>query len=121
MKKIIALMAAALFCFAAQNVQAKSPKGETVVYKVAIDCKNCVKKVQENISFEKGVTDLKVSLEDQTVTVTYNPEKTSVLKLQQAIEKLGYKVSGVQELGPKPDKEPVEKKKLSLDGEAVVK
>ncbi len=52
---------------------AKAPKGEikTVVFATKLHCKNCVAKVNENISFEKGVKDLKVDLEAQTITIKY--------------------------------------------------
>ena len=66
-------------------------KAATVTFKTTIHCKNCVKKVNDNISFEKGVKDLKVSLEDKLVTVTYDPSKTDEATLAKAIEKLGYK------------------------------
>ena len=58
-----------------------------------------MKKVQENIAFEKGVKDLKVSLDDQTVALKYDAAKTSEATLKAAIEKLGYPVSGVLEPG----------------------
>lgn len=63
---------------------------EAVVFQTNLHCAECVKKVMENISFEKGVKDLEVSLEQQTITVTFNPSKTSVETLQKAINKLGY-------------------------------
>lgn len=63
-----------------------------VVFHVHLHCENCVKKVQENIAFEKGVKDLKVSLEDQTVALKYDASKTSEAALKAAIEKLGYEV-----------------------------
>ena len=66
-------------------------KTATVTFKTTIHCKNCVKKVNDNISFEKGVKDLKVSLENKLVTVTYDPSKTDEATLAKAIEKLGYK------------------------------
>lgn len=72
--------------------QSKKKKTETVTFTVGMHCKNCVKKVTDNISFEKGVKDLKVSLEDKTVTITYDPAKTNPETLMKAIEKLGYKV-----------------------------
>lgn len=62
-------------------------------FHVHLHCESCVKKVRENISFEKGVKDLKVSLEDQTVDIKYDASKTSEAKLKAAIEALGYKVS----------------------------
>lgn len=80
----------------------KVKKTETVTYAVNIHCKNCVEKVTDNISFVKGVVDLKVSLTDKTVTVTYNPAKTDEATLQKAIEKLGY---SAEKVNPAPKKD----------------
>lgn len=91
MKKIIALFAVlALLCSA--NLSAKPKKFlRQVKYEASIDCKNCVKKVTENVSFEKGVEDLKAELSDHSVTIVYNAAKTDTLKLANSIRKLGYK------------------------------
>ena len=72
----------------------KKQKAEVkeVTFLVHLHCENCVNKVVENVSFEKGVKDLKVSLENQTVYVKYDVAKTSEDKLKAAIEKLGYKI-----------------------------
>ncbi len=100
---IIATAVAATMIFAAPAIEtnasvlnsaiAGAPKKDvkTVVFKVGLHCQNCVKKVKENISFEKGVKGLDVSLDNKTVTVTYDPTKTDVQTLKKAIEKLGYK------------------------------
>lgn len=74
------------------SVVEAAPKNETktVVFKVGLHCQNCVKKVKENISFEKGVKALDVNLEKKLVTVTYDPSKTDEATLKKAIEKLGY-------------------------------
>ena len=76
-------------------------KGEIkeVTFNVNLHCENCVKKVQENIAFEKGVKDLHVCLEDQTVSLKYDAAKTNEETLKAAIEKLGYPVSGKREGG----------------------
>lgn len=66
---------------------------KTVTFNVGLHCQNCVKKVKENISFEKGVKALEVNLEKKTVTVTYDPAKTDEATLKKAIEKLGYTCS----------------------------
>ncbi len=73
----------------------KKKKGEVkeVTFNVHLHCENCVKKVQENIAFEKGVKDLDVSLENQTVAIKYDAAKTSEATLKAAIEKLGYPVA----------------------------
>ena len=68
------------------------PSYVTVTFKTTIHCKNCVRKINDNIPFEKGVKDLKVSLDEKLVTITYDPSKTDETTLAKAIEKLGYKV-----------------------------
>lgn len=63
---------------------------QTVVFKTHLHCENCVKKVMANISYVKGVEDLKVSLEKQTITVTFNANKTDADKIAKEIVDLGY-------------------------------
>lgn len=68
----------------------KKSKGEIreVVFNVHLHCENCVRKVQENIAFEKGVKGLDVSLERQTVTIKYDASKTSEQVLKDELRKL---------------------------------
>ena len=108
MKRIIVIAIAALMGFsayAADTVMAgasaqifKKSKAEVkeVVFNVNLHCNSCVKKVQENIAFEKGVKGLEVSLEKQTVAVKYDPAKTSVETLKAAIQKLNVPVKSVE-------------------------
>ena len=95
MKKTIILTVAALMTVSAATSVAstvvsaeqagltdKKPakkKGEIkeATFNVHLHCENCVKKVQENIAFEKGVKDLHVCLEDQTVSLKYEAAKTN--------------------------------------------
>lgn len=79
---------------------AAKPKKEyrTVIYDVHLHCESCVKKVRENISFEKGIKALEVSLADQTVTATYDASKTDEKKISDAIKKLGYEVKCVKKV-----------------------
>jgi len=108
MKKALVLIAAAAMMLVAapsvsaanaeQNPQktvkkaAKKSTTETrvVKFQTSIHCKNCGAKVQDNVSFEKGVKDLQVAVAEKVVTITYDPSKTSVEKLAAAINKLGY-------------------------------
>jgi len=101
MKKILTIIIAAVLVFSLSMSAAPRKKAEfkEVTFIVHLHCENCVNKVVENISFEKGVKDLKVSLEDQTVYVKYNAAKTSEQTLKAAIEKLGYPVTGKLEQG----------------------
>lgn len=81
----------------AQDSKKKDNK-ETVCFLVeGLDCANCVKKVEKNISFEKGVTDLKVDLPTRTAEVTYRSDKTSEEKLVSAFKKIGMEATAVTE------------------------
>lgn len=91
------LLAALVLCIFTVSLTAQNKKKaplQEVTFIVSLHCENCVKKVQENIPFEKGVKDLKVDLEEKTVWIQYSPDKTDKEKLASAIEKLGYEVVG---------------------------
>lgn len=93
MKRIITFLVIIL-SFAAVCSGAEK-KFEKVVFATKLHCENCVKKVVENISFCKGVKDLDVSLEKQTITVTFDPKKTDASKLSSEIKALGYPANAV--------------------------
>lgn len=93
LKTLFALLAVSIFAVTSYAQKKKAPLQE-VTFIVNLHCENCVKKVQDNIPFEKGVKDLKVSLDNKTVWVQYSPDKTTKEKLAAAIEKLGYEVLG---------------------------
>ena len=97
MKKIIIIITALMaFSVALSAGPRKKAELKEVTFKVHLHCENCVKKVEENIAFEKGVKDLKVSLEGQTVYIKYDAAKTGEDVLKAAIEKF-YPVSGTVE------------------------
>ena len=83
------------------NRPSKKKKAELkeVTFVVHLHCENCVRKVVENVSFERGVKDLKVSMETQTVYVKYDVAKTSEETLKKSIESLGYPVKGIVQPG----------------------
>lgn len=62
----------------------------TVTFSSNLHCKECVKKVVENLSYVKGVKDLDVSLEKQEISIKYDASKTDKTKLASEIGKLGY-------------------------------
>ena len=55
----------------------------------AMSCQNCEDKIKGNMRFEKGVVKVETDREKQTVTITYDPKKTDVEKLQAAMKKIG--------------------------------
>ena len=110
MKRIIIIALAALIGFtvsaaeltvadasaSAQIFKKSKAEIKEVIFHAHLHCNNCVKKIQENISFEKGVKGLEVSLEKQTIFVKYDAAKTSVETLKAAIEKLNVPVKSVE-------------------------
>jgi mercuric ion binding protein len=93
---IVALSTGVTF---AQKQQKKDDKKETVEFFVTSEemCHNCVRKVNNNLPFEKGVTGLDVSQEKNTIRITYRKDRTSPEKLKAAIEKLNMKVEKVKQ------------------------
>ncbi|MDH6533718.1 cation transporter [Parabacteroides sp. 52] len=100
MKRIILVALCAVFTFSlayAQDGKKKSNK-ETLTFKVeGMDCANCVKKIEKNIAFAKGVTDLKCDLPTRTAEVTYRSDKTSEAKLKEAFKKIGMEAKTLKE------------------------
>ena len=74
-RRILITLAAVVFC--ATAAMAKDIR--TVVFKVAqMKCENCVRKINNNIRFEKGLKDFNTDLKTKTVTITYDADKTNV-------------------------------------------
>ena len=106
MKRILLLSLAALMTLGMSSVMAnegsapvvqtekktKKAKAEIkeVNFHVHLHCNNCVKKVQDNIAFEKGVKDLHVT--QHSILIKYDAAKTNEATLKAAVQKLGYKI-----------------------------
>ena len=88
MKKSLLIMAMAMTTMVGLAKDIK-----TVVFTTTpqMHCENCENKIKGNLRFEKGIKDIKTSVSDQTVTVKYDADKTTVEKLLQGFEKFGYK------------------------------
>jgi len=74
--------------------QAEGNKAE-VTFKTNMVCGACKMKIEKNMAFERGVQDLVVNLEANTVTITYKTNRTTPEKLAQALIDLGYKAETV--------------------------
>ena len=93
MKRIIIFLLAVMpMAFCLSTAEAKPNKQKVVLY-VHLHCEDCCNKILKNIPFDKelksGVKDLVFDLEAQTVTVTYDANKTDVPALQKAFAKIG--------------------------------
>ena len=101
MKKLFLLTFA---LFLAALVQAQDVKEVVFTTEPEIECQNCVKKIKDNLRFEKGVKAINPDLNTKLVTIQYDSEKTDPEKLIKAFAKIKYKATVVE-----PKKE-VEKK-----------
>ncbi|MDR2926919.1 MAG: heavy-metal-associated domain-containing protein [Cytophagaceae bacterium] len=104
MNKVFCLIVASLLMVTGMSAQkaekaskaVKKAKTEIVVCTVSMHCDNCVAKIKKQLSFEKGVKDLYLNLDDKMVAVKFQPAKTDKEKLMKAIKDLGYEVSEEQ-------------------------
>ena len=102
MKRIFTLMLTLLIVaggatatMAQDKKQKKQADIKEVTFVTTIDCKNCVKKVEANLPYEKGIKDMKVNLDDTTIWIKYDADKTDKAKLAAAIVKLGYEAEEI--------------------------
>lgn len=93
-KKLITVIL--LFFIGITPVLAKDIR--TAIFKVdQMECSNCEKKVQNNIKFEKGLKKVETNLENKTVTITYDADKTTVENIKAGFKKFNYEVEFVKE------------------------
>lgn len=103
MKKIILIFVACIslsgitFAQKTQKTDKKNNK-ETVEFVVTSEdiCDNCVRKINNNIAFEKGVTGIDIDKEFNKVKITYRKDRTSPQKLKTAFSKIKMDVEEVK-------------------------
>jgi Cu2+-exporting ATPase len=96
-------MCCAMFILSTASAQEKKKQKETVTFFIEnMECENCIKKIEKNIAFEKGVTDLSCDLSTKTAKVTYRADKTDVKKLIAAFDKIDKKATVFKD-GEKPE------------------
>ncbi|MDX9872455.1 MAG: copper chaperone CopZ [Clostridia bacterium] len=66
---------------------------KTVLKVEGMSCEHCVKAVTKAAGALPGVENVAVDLAAKTVTVEYDPDKSSVEKIKLEIEDQGYEVS----------------------------
>ncbi len=91
MKQIFFLFSAMLLLALPMEAQKKS-KTETTNFSVSIDCQHCIDIITKELAFVKGVRDLKFSIEEKRVEVTYRPDRVSKETIAEKIRALGYEV-----------------------------
>ncbi|MDR0763209.1 MAG: heavy-metal-associated domain-containing protein, partial [Bacteroidales bacterium] len=86
MKQILSLLFG-LF-FVATTVAAT--KTSEVTFYVNVHCHACLKRIDKNVPFIKGVVNYEASLEDKSLKIIYNPDKTNEETLKKEVEKANF-------------------------------
>ncbi|MDR0667270.1 MAG: cation transporter [Prevotellaceae bacterium] len=93
-KTLTCLLCSLLLTAGLADAQAQPKKNEAeVTFAVNMHCDHCKKKIENALPHEKGVVDMKVSLEKKEVWLKFRTDKTTKEALQKAIEKTGYTAS----------------------------
>ena len=90
MKNFKAIMLLFMVSLFSMTLAAQEQKAEevTVTYNVHLDCKSCVKKVENHFGPMRGIKKVKCSLENQTVELTYSTKRWDNEKIVAEFKKL---------------------------------
>ncbi|GAB1472719.1 hypothetical protein MASR2M69_01600 [Bacteroidota bacterium] len=102
--QLISIAILSLLLFASGTVfsqDKKVVKDSEVTFSIPIDCPSCQKKLESKLPYEKGVKDMKINLEKQTIWFLYSSDKTNKENLAKALDKLGYPAKEVTKEEPK--------------------
>ncbi len=83
--KIIAIAIISVFILNTANAQ-----NDTIRIKTSAICDQCKERIENDLSFEKGVKTINFDLKDKVVMVVYNAKKTDAQTIRIAITKIGY-------------------------------
>lgn len=95
MKKAILFLLLAV----ATTASAANKNDSTAIFTTLpqMHCASCEARIKGNLRFEGGVKNITTDVPAQTVTVVYNPRKTTAEKLRKAFEKFGYTARRLKE------------------------
>jgi periplasmic mercuric ion binding protein len=75
---------------------AQISKTVTVKIQTSAQCEMCKERIEKALVYENGVKNADLDLETKIVTVIYNPKKTTVENLKQAISYVGYDADDIE-------------------------
>ena len=78
------------------TIGAKDIKTLVVTTVPQMHCEGCENKIKGNIRFEKGIKTIETNVEQQTVTITYDADKTTPENIIQGFKKIGYQATEVK-------------------------
>jgi len=97
MKPLLVFLAFCLASLSATAQQATSqPAAAQIQFRTSAVCDMCKKTLEKAMAYEKGVKAAELDIDSQTLTVVYQPDKTTPDKLRRAISLTGYDADSVQ-------------------------
>lgn len=93
MKKILLLFPLlTLLAFGGKNIHTL-----VVTLDPQMHCESCENNIKGNLRYERGIMKIVTSVKDQTVTITYNANKTNSAAIIKAFANIGYKATIVSD------------------------
>jgi len=86
--KTIKLFFAGMIAFVLSNYA--HAQNDTVRIKTSAICDQCKERIENDLSFEKGIKSSNLDLNSKIITVIYSPKKTDSQKIREAITRIGY-------------------------------
>ena len=99
-KKAILFLAMVVISFSLISFISKN--SETIVVKTNIycdhckECSSCSGKIEKELGFDKGIKLVRLDEKAMTLTITYNPKKTTPEEIRQTISKYGFDADEVK-------------------------
>jgi copper chaperone CopZ len=92
MKRKFSMLFAAILLIGWTSLNGQSPLKETVKLKIktSMTCDGCKETLFDGLAYEKGIKDLDINLESNTITVTYQTWKNDSTSIKNIIKDLGY-------------------------------
>ncbi len=97
MRKYFLMMAMTIATMTAAAQKAPTADTLQVTTTPQMHCANCEKKIKSNIRFVKGVKKIETSVPQQTITIIYDPRKSTYQDIAKAFERIGYSIAIVGE------------------------
>lgn len=79
-----------ILAFLAPNLVMAWTTDKEVTFKSSINCNMCKEKIEKDLPLTKGVKSVSVDVKKKEIKVVYNTDKTTEVKLKEAISKIGY-------------------------------
>jgi periplasmic mercuric ion binding protein len=97
MKNLKLIITALVIILTVSAANAQKKKTETIVINTSsVVCDMCKETIETALAYEKGVKSSNLDVKKKTITVKYNPEKTTPEQIRKAISESGYDADDVK-------------------------